>query len=189
VLTFSAQSDDLAVIQKEITKDTASALSRAAADGAFAVREELPKKFTLRNGYVKRGIRYRKAYPDRPVAEVYSRDAFMTKQEDGGSFSKGSHRFAIPKAVRSSEKSLVPRAKKPRYILSNKDRIFKVSKNDARNPNPGTEGIYMRIRNNKRLKLLYLLSGRRKYKPRWEFEETVEETAMKGFHEYMDRGV
>ncbi|SMF80676.1 hypothetical protein [Pseudobacteriovorax antillogorgiicola] len=176
-------------LKEEITRDTAKALSKAAADAALAVREELPKKFTLRNGYVKRGIRYRKAYPDRPFAEVYSRDAFMTKQEDGGAFSKGSHRFAIPKGVRSSEKSLVPRAKKPRYILNNKDRIFKSSKNDPRNPNPGTEGIYMRIRNNKRLKLLYLLTGKKSYKPHWEFEETVEKEAMKGFREYMEWGV
>lgn len=171
---------DLADIQDEIHSSVIGALSRAASEAAFKVRAEMPRRFTIRNGYVTRGIRYSKATPGKPYAEVYSKDDFMAKQEDGGSFDKEGHRFAMPAGVRENERSIIPRRNRPKHILENA-RVFKADFKGKNHRYAPHAGIFMRINNNKNLKALYLLKDRRKYKPRWEFEKTVEETAMEKF--------
>ena len=148
-----------------------------AAEAAFEIRSDMPKRFKLRNNYVTKGIRYAKATKEKPYAEVFSKDEFMAKQEDGGSFSKENHRFAMPAGVRSSESQLITKSKRPKFILENEN-VFKADFKGTNSRYAPHAGIFMRINDNKNLKALYLLKDRRKYKPRWEFEETIERTVV-----------
>ncbi len=163
-------------IEGDIRSSTIRSINKIAADAAFTIRDQLPSKFTLRNNWIKHGIRYTKATETEPYALVYSRDPFMVKQEEGGNQTKGLHRFAIPKSIRSSDRMLIPRRNRPKNLLRNKQ-IFITKKGDPRSPNPGIAAIYER--KGKTLRMLYLLAGKRSYQKRWGFYEQVEGMVIK----------
>jgi hypothetical protein len=70
--------------RKQAVFAAAVALTRTAQEAQGEVVAELPERFTIRTGWVARGIRIQPARRDRLEAVVYSRDEFMARQETGG---------------------------------------------------------------------------------------------------------
>lgn len=70
--------------RKQAVFAAAVALTRTAQEAQGEVVASLPERFTIRTGWVARGIRIQPARRDRLEAVVYSRDEFMARQETGG---------------------------------------------------------------------------------------------------------
>ena len=118
---FTRNLDDAA--RRHVPFAIARALTWTAKDAQTDVREDLPKRFTLRNSWVKNGIRISPATKASPQAIVGSLEPFMERQETGGAKrSRGGHRIAVPKAKPSR---VIPRAQRPAAVR-NKPRVFTV---------------------------------------------------------------
>jgi hypothetical protein len=109
----------------------------------------------------------------------------MVKQQQGETWKPEGH-VAIPKAVRPSARSLIPRSMFPKELRGRKDVFrFDFSQNPSWKPYPH-DGIFQRVMNGKRLRLLYLLKDEKKTKPVWHFDDQVEETVDQYFERYYD---
>jgi hypothetical protein len=158
---------------KDATRfEIARALTRTARDATQAVKDELPKKFTLRRNWVSKGIRFDVAKKVRLVASVYSVDDYMTKQEEGETRLPSGRSLAIPVDARRNERSPILPSLFPRRALSRKD----VFKSDMERTG---WGIFQRM--NTGIRILYLLRPRKHTKPRWELESTVDAVVQKRF--------
>jgi len=152
---------------------TAVALTRTAVQARDAVREGLVTRFTLRNQFTKNGIRSQRAekrdWPN-SFAVVGSVSGYMEIQEDGGTKTPSGKAHVIPKAIRTSEGRVVPRAKWPGRILPSDARIggggrTKGAKNGSRGKRvpfllqeTGGVGVYVRKGRKRRLVRLYRLT-------------------------------
>jgi hypothetical protein len=169
----------------EEVKRLQKALNRTADKAASGVRADLPQRFTMRNQWTKKGIRVDRASSDELEARVYSVDSYMVKQQQGETWKPEGH-VAIPKAVRPSARSLIPRSMFPKELRGRKDVFrFDFSQNPSWKPYPH-DGIFQRVMNGKRLRLLYLLKDEKKTKPVWHFDDQVEETVDQYFERYYD---
>lgn len=162
---------------RQVPFATAKALTRTAQDARDAVRAELPKRFTIRSGWVAGGIRIVPASKNdwpRAVAWVGSRDPFMELQETGGvkTPAKGARNLAIPTPTTTARRTgsgRIPASRKPRALLDK----------------PGVYVAGKAIRRRKRRRsadgpeTLYLLRPRATLKPRFGFQDTVEKTVAK----------
>jgi hypothetical protein len=148
------------------------ALTRTARDVAGKIKDDLPRKFTLRRQWVVKGIRFDAASKANPVAHVYSIDPYMLKQEKGESYSPSGQHVAIPVDVRRNPRSSIPPGMLPRNALNRRD----VFKSVLRGGGPA---IVQRKKDG--IKILYLLRGKKVTKPRWGFSETAELVVEKRF--------
>lgn len=146
---------------------TALALTRTAQDAQKEIKRQLPTKFTLRRRWVELGIRIRKATKRDLESVVFSRDAFLLKQEQGAT----KRRAAIPVRVRRSERSVPSRAKWPSQLLRRPD-VF------IRDLLGGARGVFQKMRSG-RLKLLWVIEDKTVTKPRLRFGETVRTVVRK----------
>lgn len=103
--------------QKQLPFATARALTWLAMDVQKEERRELPRRFTIRNTWVAKGIRIKPAKKTRLVAEVYSRDDFMERQEEGGTKrpKQGQH-LAVPVDARRNKRGIITKANRPTSI-------------------------------------------------------------------------
>lgn len=102
----------------------ARALTWTAKDAQSDVREDLPKRFTLRNSWVKNGIRITPATKGSPQAIVGSLEPFMERQEKGGTKrSQGGHRVSVPK---EKPTKVIPRSQRP-TAMRKRPRVFMVA--------------------------------------------------------------
>lgn len=70
--------------QRQVRYAAAVALTKTATDLQHAIRDEMPRNFTIRRDWTVKGIRVKPARKDFLQAEVYSKDPFMGIQETGG---------------------------------------------------------------------------------------------------------
>jgi hypothetical protein len=162
---FTRNMDDAG--RRHVPFAIARALTWTAQDAQTDVRDELPKRFTLRNSWVKNGIRITPATKASPQAVVGSLEPFMERQETGGAKrSRGGHRIAVPKAKPSR---VIPRAQRPAAIR-NKPRVFTIATASG-------AGI-VRRQGKKRypLQLLYWLKRGVQVKPAFGFKGTTGRT-------------
>jgi hypothetical protein len=119
---FTRNMDDAA--RRHVPFALARALTWTAKDAQTDVRDDLPKRFTLRNSWVKNGIRITPATKASPQAIVGSLEPFMERQEIGGpKRPRGRHRIAVPKAKPSK---VIPRAQRPAAVR-NTPRVFTIA--------------------------------------------------------------
>lgn len=162
---------------KQVPFATAKALTRTAQDARDAVRDELPKRFQIRSGWVAGGIRIVPASKSdwpRAVAWVGSRDPFMELQETGGVKrpAKGARNLAIPTSATTSKRTSggrIPAARKPRALLEKRG-VY-------------VSGKAIRRRKGRRSssssETLYLLRPAATLKARFGFQDTVEKTVAR----------
>ncbi|MBF0140110.1 MAG: hypothetical protein HQL74_07505 [Magnetococcales bacterium] len=87
---FSVKFDDSALnkafakIEKQMQFAASMALTETAKAIQAEVRQELPKKFTIRTGWIAKGIQVKAATKSNLVAKVVVKDEFMALQEEGG---------------------------------------------------------------------------------------------------------
>jgi hypothetical protein len=148
------------------------ALTRTARDVAGIVKDDLPRRFTLRRQWVVKGIRFDAASKANPVARVFSIDPYMLKQEEGESYTPSGQHVAIPVDVRQNPRSAIPPGMLPRNALNRRDVFKSVLKGSG-------PAIVQRKKDG--IKILYLLRGQKVTKPRWGFAETAESVVEKRF--------
>ncbi|MDQ3233923.1 MAG: hypothetical protein M3Q07_19075 [Pseudobdellovibrionaceae bacterium] len=165
---------ELTPIRDGIAFEVIRALTRTARDAAGQIKREMPGKFILRRDWVLKGIRFDAASRGNPVAQAYSIDPYMTKQEEGEEYSPAGTHVAIPAGVRKSKTDGIPLSMFPRMLKGRQD-IFK-----AEVQRRGGWGIFQKEK--EAIKLLYLLRRRKTTKPRWDFLVTVGETIERRFH-------
>lgn len=102
----------------------AKTLTNLAIESRDAVKQEMTEHFTIRRPWVVKGIRAKGATKSNLTAYVWSQDSggrrdFMGRQETGGlKTPMGGGHIAIPmKAVKPTERSLVPQVMKPKALL------------------------------------------------------------------------
>ncbi len=157
-------------IEKE-EKRAALALINKLAEGAKdAIISDLPRKFTLRSPRLHKGIRFDRGSIDNLEARVYSLDEYLWKQEFGEQYVPEGH-VAIPSAARPSPRSLIPRDMLPKS-LRNRPGVFKM---ELRSDGKGLIGIFQRVMNGRKLRVLYWLKTSKKTPARWGFEASVGE--------------
>ena len=71
-------------LEKQLRFAAAQALTKTAQDAQEAVKQQLPKRFTIRTNWLARGVRIRPASRTTLQATVLVLDRFMAQQETGG---------------------------------------------------------------------------------------------------------
>lgn len=164
----------LSTVFKQFPFATALALTRTAQDVQVEERRDLPRKFTLRNNWVSQGIRIKAATKSDLQAVVYQRDDFMALQETGGTKSPHGRSIAIPKAVRTNKRGIVPTGRYPRPLLD-KPGVFLATIGTIR-------GIWERTsRKRVPLRLLYTLKNSVPIRPRFNFIPTARRVVLQRF--------
>lgn len=173
-----------ALARSQVPFATALALTMTAVDARDQVREELPRRFTIRRPWVSRGIRTSRATKRRPEAAVWSRDEFMIAQETGATRRPRGRSIALPRGIRRNVRQVVPRSRRPRRILENPRTFIAPLRG-------GDRGIFRRRgRKGRAPELLYRLeSGAVRIRPRWEFEETVDQVVARRFERNFGRAL
>lgn len=186
------------VSARQLPFATARALTMTAADAQKQIRAEMPNKFTIRRPWVLQGVRTERATKQNLTAWVYHKDAYMPRQETGGTkvgkpgggnFSsddlpvasgrrvrKVSGRVAVPtQNVLRTKRELIRKSDTPQGLGT---KAFVI---EGRN---GTQLLARRFAKGKRagLRVLYVLKPRTYIKPRWGFADTVERVARTRFY-------
>lgn len=198
------------VNSRQLPFAAALALTQTAKDAQASVRASMPAKFTLRRQWIVQGIRIKPANKTTLEAWVYSKDAFMARQETGGiktgkpgggNFSSSSVAEAT-KGVRARPvggRVAVPTDK----VLRNKSDIIRKSDLPAGlgkkafviGKGGNEQYLARRFSKGKRagLQILYVLKGSTYIKPRLGLEEittkVVERRFNKHFSEAFERAI
>lgn len=129
----------------------------------------MPSRFTLRRQWIVQGIRIEKATKDNLTATIYSKDAFMGRQEVGGTKTpKYDRHLAIPmRAVKRYKSGLIADADLPKNLGQAQFSVRRGGKDVARR---GAGGSVFKLvsngrtflcrRRNGQVELLYLLVPR-----------------------------
>jgi hypothetical protein len=151
------------------------------------LREELPRKFILRNKWTERGLFVWKAKRGESQVAVGSTREYMKDQMDGNPAKPAENVFhSIPRRVRPNRRALVPRSKYPSKLLANKKRYY-VGTVESQ----GAQlGIWERPKERKKTKnmmrsftrhigpeapprLMYLFTKKINIRKRWPLEQTL----------------
>lgn len=155
----------------------ARALTWTAQDAQKQVQRELPQRFTIRNTFVKRGIRVKPAKKTKLQSSVFTRSDgkfsidFMFQQETGGTKRGRSGDIAVPTDIarrKSGKRGIITKRMRQKALNRNSNEFFKATMPD------GTKGIFKR-RSGKRLPLdmYFVLIPSAPVDARFEFESTV----------------
>lgn len=153
----------------------ARALTWTAKDAQGVVQEDLPSRYTLRNNWVKNGIRITPAKKDDPQAVVGSLEPFMRRQEEGGTKKARDHsRVAVPVGARRNKRGVIPKGQRP-AALKGKPKVFMITKASG-------SGIVRRVGKKRYpLQLLYWLKRGVQVKPSFGFQANTSTTVRDRF--------
>ncbi|MBF0615155.1 MAG: hypothetical protein HQL92_08380 [Magnetococcales bacterium] len=169
----------LATAEREIRFAASVALTTTAKDAQAEVRRQLPQRFTIRTGWVAKGIHVRAANKRDLQASVRVLDPFMAMQESGGSksglFGKD---LGVPVGARPTPTSITRPGSFPGAMLQRKGYFIAPIRKGSR-----VKGVWRRTGKGRRerVKLMYLFSRQVRLKPRFGFHETVRKVAMARF--------
>lgn len=162
-------------------KVLAKAINRTLDEALRVARGDLPKRFTLRTGWVGKGFRTEAATPTSLVGRLYHKDEFMALQETGGTKrGRSGGGVAVPVGARPTPGSITRPSKWPRRL----QRAFAVPEDD------GSVLIFQRTgrrrpRGTRRTRgatspaparLMYVIRPSVTLKPRWGFVPLMSRT-------------
>lgn len=157
-------------VERQVRFATALGLTWTARDARDKLRDDLPKRFVIRTGWLAKGIRFKKATKATLEAEVGSVDSFMRLQEEGGyKESIEGERIGIPIAARRNRRAVTRRSRWPgRVAASARAYVEEGAKGQA--------ALYQRIGRgtSEKLRLMWILTKRVRISPRWRMRQTVE---------------
>nr|CRH06592.1 Conserved protein of unknown function [Candidatus Magnetococcus massalia] len=167
-------------ITKQARYATALALTRTAQDAQAEVRRRLPELFTIRTGWVAKGIRVKPAQKADLQASIRVLDPFMALQETGGSKrSLSGDALGVPVGARPNPKSVTRPGKFPGALLKKPNHFIAPLFKD-----PTTHAVWRRGgRKGRKLKMMYRFVDRVEIKPRFGFIETVKAVVEARFQE------
>ena len=173
-------------LEKQVRFAAAVALTRTVKDSQEEVRRQLPERFTIRTGWVAKGIRIKPARKNNLEASVRVLDDFMALQETGGlRRSLSGEALAVPVGARPTPRSVTRPSKFPGRLLQ-KPRHFIASLPDE----PQTHGVWRRGgRKGRKLKLMYVFADKVRLEPRFDFMETVKAVVEARFQENFDQAL
>lgn len=154
----------------------ALALTRTAQDAKAEIVAELPRRFTIRTGWLAKGIRIRPATKANLVATVLSLDHFMALQETGGAKTpRQGGRLGVPIGARPTPSAVTrpgifPGALMRRgrsYVIDEGERVL----------------MFRRAGHGRRSRseLMYVLRPSVAVEPRFGFRDTVTRVALDRF--------
>lgn len=158
---------------KDLPFVASSALNRTAVGARDLVRDNLPKRFKLRNSWTRGGIQARMSSKAELVAAVVA-PPYMAIQEAGGTRTpNGSRMLAAPSdAVAGNQ--VIPKARRPRALLQDGAFIIGLGAKGA--------GVFERYGKKRgQIRLLWWLSDEQRYEDRFEFEQDVRAYTMGRF--------
>lgn len=164
-----------AAAKRHVPFAIARALTMTARDAQEDVREDLPKKFTLRNNWTSSGIRITPATKATPMAIVGSIEPYMKRQEEGGTKRARSHsRVAVPVKAKRNKRDIIPKGQRP-GALRGKPKTFLVTTAMG-------AGILRRVGKKRYpVQILYWLKRGVKVKPAFGFKGTTGTSVQERF--------
>lgn len=149
------------------------ALNRTAVGARDVVRDNLPKRFRLRNNWTRGGIQTRTSNKTNLVARVLAPD-YMLIQETGGTRQPSTSRLLAAPSKDMQSNSVTPKAKRPRALLADRAFIIDMGNGDA--------GVFLRYGKKRgQIKLLWWLSDDQQYEDRFQFETDVRDYVQDRF--------
>jgi hypothetical protein len=141
------------------------ALNRTAVGARDLVRENLPKRFRLRNNWTRGGIQTRTSTKANLVAHVLAPD-YMLIQETGGERQPATSRLLAAPSEAMQSNRVTPKSKRPRALLAGKGFIIDMGGGEA--------GVFTRYGKKRgQIRLMYWLTDAQQYEERFEFERDV----------------
>ena len=112
--------------EQRAAKAIARALNSVALESRDAVRQEMPHRFTLRRPWVLRGIGVEFARSSHLLqAAVFSRDAFMRDQEEGGKRSGArSQIIAVGRMAAIKKQRVLTKSQQPQALMAKKNVFY-----------------------------------------------------------------
>ena len=155
--------------EQRAAKAIARALNSVALESRDAVRQEMPHRFTLRRPWVLRGIGVEFARSSSLQAAVFSRDAFMRDQEEGGKRSGArSQIIAVGRMAAIKKQRVLAKSQQPQALMAKKNVFYH-------------EGTLFERRGKKHIEALFLFRKQIKIPARFGMEQTVRSTALRLF--------
>lgn len=193
----------LAEVEKQMRFACALALTRTVQAAQAAVIKELPQHFTIRTGWVAKGIRIRTASKSNLSASVRVMDPFMVLQETGGSKASISGKdLGVPIGARPTPKSVTRPSKFPRSLLQKRgyfiapitgkaltarsQKAYNVSRR-IHNSRISADDMgvmalwHRRGKKSYPIDLIYIFKDQVRLPPRFKFQETVRRVVEESF--------
>lgn len=150
---------------KQLPYVTSLALNRTAIGARDLVRENLPKRFRLRNNWTRGGIQARTSSKTDLMARVLAPD-YMLIQETGGTREPVKSRLLAAPAADLRGSRGIPRAKRPRALID-AGKAFVL-------PMGAGAGVFERYGKKRgQIRLLYALTPDQGYEERFNFEDDI----------------
>ena len=151
---------------KQLPYAASVALNRTAVGARDLVRDNLPKRFRLRNNWTKGGVQARTSTKSNLMARVLAPE-YMLIQETGGTRQPTKSKLLAAPAEAMQSNRVTPKAKRPRALIaSGKGFILDMGNGDA--------GVFERYgRKRGQIRLLYWLTDDQQYEQRFEFQRDV----------------
>lgn len=173
----------LGKLPKQIPFAMSKAINATAADSVTVLKSRLDDDFTLRSGWIAKGIRYDPSNKRKLVAIVGSVDRFMEQQAAGGERdAKGEHGQPVPLVgkgrARSKLEAVTRPSRWPGALAEERDDVFI---GPRRFSGDDREGVWQRVMVGKGksrrpgLRLLYTVADKVSIKPRWKLLPVVQE--------------
>ncbi|MEO5346858.1 MAG: hypothetical protein H7834_10840 [Magnetococcus sp. YQC-9] len=166
-------------LEKQLRFAAALALTNTAKDAQEEVRRQLPQRFTIRTGWVAKGIHVRAADKNTLQTSVRVLDPFMTLQESGGDkISPFGDSLGVPVGARPTPTSVTRPGSFPGALLQKKG--FFIAPIAKGSP---VKVVWKRTGTGRRqrMTLMYVFARLVHLKPRFGFRDTVRRVAVEGF--------
>lgn len=149
------------------------ALNRSATGARDIVRENLPKRFRLRNNWTRGGIQARTSTKANLTARVLAPE-YMLIQETGGERKPRAGRTLYAPVEDAGSSRVIPKDRRPRALLADKAFIIGMPGGDA--------GVFLRYGKKRgQIRLLWWMTDKQDYEDRFEFERDVSDYVQDRF--------
>lgn len=99
--------------QRQIPFATSLAINLTLNDARAALIDQLPKRFTIRNKFLEKGIRVRPSSKRHLEGRVFTLDEILRLQIEGGAKPRTGHATPLARGVKGNAKGIFRKAKRP----------------------------------------------------------------------------